>query len=226
MAKAPKKREKKSNSTNIKKQHLSAITNHCYQRVKFIGDCFHEPRAMGIQKLWTGLKGMDHELGMKYFLNHIMREMDWSLGVTCYFKDRENPEIIHAVQSVAVMRGFNSDEAGENLSNVIIECINRSLDAGDDYGNDNFIYYAYILVPEFVKAHFEVCDNFSNLMINLDDIGEFDPFNEDLPGRPSHKDTLLLAIRNNGIFPKPEKLLYWEDLTIELDDCVLHKDFE
>lgn len=226
MAKAPKKRDKKANGTDIKKKLLSNVTNMCYQRLKFIGDCFHVPRAMGIQRLWTDLRGIDHELGMKYFLNHLTRDMDWSLSVSCYFKDAEGPEIIHAVQVSAVMRNFNMQEVSENLSNVIVECINRALDAGDEYHNDSFIYYAYILMPEFLPSHFEIADNFSNLMINLDDIGEFETFGNDLPGRPSDSATLPLAIKNNGIFPKPEKMLYWEDLHISLDDCVLHKDFE
>lgn len=226
MAKAPKKREKKANGIDIKKKLLSNVTNMCYQRLKFIGDCFHEPRAMGIQRLWTDLRGIDHELGMKYFLAHLTRDMDWSLSVTCYFKDAEGPEIIHAVQASAVMRNFNMQEVSENLSNVVIECINRTLDAGDEYNNESFIYYAYILMPEFLPTHFEISDNFSNLMINLDDISEFEPFGDQLPGRPSDAATLPLAIKNNGLFPKPNKLLYWEDLDIQLIDCVLHKDFK
>ena len=81
-------------------------------------------------------------------------------------------------------------------------------------------------MPEFHPTFFEISDNFSNLMVNLDDISEFEPFGNDLPGRPSGIETIPTAIHNNGVYPKIKEILYWEDLHIPVEDCVLHKDFE
>lgn len=226
MAKPPKKRVKKITNVDIQRRNVSNITNICYQRLKFIGDCFHEPRAMGIQRLWTDLRGAFHELGMETFLRHLARDMDWSLTVSSYFKDKDDPERIHCVQSTAVFRKVNLEEMSCNLSRIIIECINRTLDADDRCNNDNFIYYAYLFTPEFHSSHFEIADSFSNMMINLDDIGEFEPFGEQLPGRPSDRETIPLAIKNNGLFPKVSDISYWIESETLLTDVILHKDFE
>lgn len=223
MAKAPKKREKKGSKVDFKRKEVEQITNHCYQRVKFLGDCFHDPRAMGIQKLWTNLTGPYHEVGMNSFLRHLVRDMDWSMCVACYFQDQERPEIMHCAQVSAVFHDFNMQEVSENLSSVIIECINRALDTDECYTNDNFIYYAYVLMPEFHDSHFTICDGLSSLMINLDDISEFPPFGENLPGRPSSSETLPLAIKNNGIFPRIKTPIYFCDTEedIWIDDNFL-----
>lgn len=211
MAKAPKKRVKKANMVDIKRKEVNNIINLCYQGVAFLGDCFHNPRCMNIQRLYTHLRGPYHELGMDSFLRHLMREMDWSLGVVCYFKDPVDEEQIHVVNVHAVFeKDFNMIEVSKNLSSVIIECINRALDADERFTNDNFIYYAYVLVPEYHKeTHTARTDGLGDLMINLGEIHQFEPFCENLPGIPSDEKTLTNAIVNNGIFPKIKKREYW-----------------
>lgn len=226
MAKSPKKRDKKGTKVDFKKREVSDITNHCYQRVKFMGDCFHDPRAMGIQKLWTHLKGPYHELGLDSFLRHIIRTMDWSMVLVCYFKDKEDPERIHAAQTSIIFRDFNMEEVSQNLSAAIIEGINRSLEADERFTNDTFIYYAYLLMPEFHESHFTIADGLSALMINLDDISEFKPFHNKLVGRPTDKSTLPNAIKNNGIYPTIKKPIYFIDSESHLEGTVLHKEFE
>lgn len=209
MAKSPKKRVKKANGVDIKRKEINSIINHCYQAVAFLGDCYHKPRCMGIQKLYTHLRGTFHELAMDSFLRHLMREMYWSLGVCCYFKiDDETIKIvnIHAIFE----NDFTMTEVSENLSSVIIECINRALDSDEQFTNDNFIYYSYVLTPEY---HFESqllrTDGLGDLMLNLGEVDQFKPFGKDLPGIPSDNKTLTEAIINNGIWPKLKKRDYW-----------------
>ena len=202
MAKAPKKRNKKMNNISIMQREINTIVNLAYQGVAFLGDCYHKPRAMNIQKLWTHLRGVKHEPAMKTFLGHLERPMDWSLGLVCFFKNKENEfELINVISRFK--EDFTLKEVSENLSKVIIEGINNALNVDEKFNNENFVYYAYVLIPEYHPETMEKrVDGLGHLMINLGEIECFEAFGDDLPGIPSTETTLLEAIENNGIFPK------------------------
>ena len=208
MAKEPKKRTKKTSIVDIKRKEINSIVNLCYQGITFLGDCYHKPRCMNIQKLWTHLRGGYHEIGMDVFIKHLTRNMSWSLGVCCYFRNKDDS--IDVVNIHAIFEdNFSMFEVSSELSNVIINCINLALEVDEKYKNNNFIYYSYVLVPEY---HFEThsirVDGLGDLMINLGDIDQFEPFGEDLPGIPSDEKTLTEAIINNGIFPRMKERHY------------------
>lgn len=209
MAKAPKKRTKKGSIQTFKRKEIDAIVSNCYQRIKFLGDCFHTPRACGIQRLWTHLRGPYHDIGMDHFLRHLTREMDWSLNVSCFFKDNDNDEILHVAQSFALMPNFVMSEASAALSSAITESVNVCLKADERFSNETMIYYTYTLYPEFHESYDMIGDGLTDLMINLDNLSEFEPFNDKLYGFPSTIETLPKAIRDNGIFPRVKIRNYW-----------------
>lgn len=219
MAKAPKKRNKKGTVEGFKRREIDAIVNHAYQRIKFLGDAWYKPRACGIQKLWTNLRGPYHDAGLRCFLNHLEREMDWSLNLSCYFRDVEDPEALKVIQGFALFKDITIEDVSANLSDVIIEVINQCIKVDDDYGSKNMIYYTYCLYPEFTESYDIIGDGLSDLMANLTDISNFPTFDDVLPGIPSDTDTLTLALKNNGLWPRIKERRFWPlDETIISDN--------
>lgn len=211
MAKAPKKREKKGTQIGFKQREINAIVNHAYYRVKFIGDCYHAPMALSIQKLWTHLKGSSHEAGLNIFMRHISREMDWGITLSCYFKTGEDLETLEAVQVVGVCRDFDMKELGTHLSDILIAMVNSVLETDERLTLKNMIYYAYLLSPEFNHTHFNLSEGLTDLTINIAKFEQLRLFDGQLLGTISSEKTMYDAIDRNQVYPRVSEVTYYPD---------------
>lgn len=222
MAKKPKVR-KKSTGIDFGRRSMATIVDHCYFRLKFMGDCFNPPVALGVQKIWTHLIGRYHEEGLSLLVGHLERDMDWSVTLSCYFKKDAELEELEVVQSVIVFRDCNIKEVSANLSSVICETILNVL-SEDRYSEDELIYYVYTANPEFNKTHFNMSDALSDVISNIIDFTKHEPFGATIPGISTDENSLTLAIRNNRLWPKVKEIKYYnvkEEMLHEDDDFLI-----
>lgn len=209
MAKAPKKRDKKGTRVNFKQREIDTIVNHAYYRVKFIGDCFHPPMALSIQKLWTHLRGASHDAGMSVFMRHISREMDWSITFSCFFKLGDDLEELEVVQAVAVCRQVTMKEMSAAITDIIIETVNTIIQTDDRFTLNNIIYYTYLLSPEFNESHFKLSEGLTDLMINVAQFDKLTTFDGKLLGTVSNENTMHDAIERNRVYPRVKTVTYF-----------------
>lgn len=216
MAKAPKKRVKQGTKLLFKQREINAIVNHAYYRVKFIGDCYHAPMALSIQKLWSHLTGESHHAGMNIFMRHLSREMDWGITLSCYFKTGDDLESLEVVQVIAVCQEFDMKTLGAALSDILIGMVNTVLEMDERLTLKNMIYYAYLLAPEFNATHLNLSDGLSDLTINIAKFEELKLFDDQLLGTVSHERTMFEAIDRNRVYPRVREVTYYPDPAQEI----------
>lgn len=210
MAKPRKKKPAKGgiSATSVYKKEVESITNYCYQTVKFLGDAHHLPRCMGIQKLYTHLRGIKHELGMESFLKHLNLKRQWSMGISLFF--RENEDKYYVIPVELVFEVENLEDLSIWISTLLRAGINEVFETNKELDKNKFCYYCYFFEPEVSPRLSEKVKGLGELFINLGDICQYEPFGEELPGIESDITTVDKAIENNGIFPKIKEKLFWE----------------
>lgn len=209
MAKPPKKRVKKKSKASIDNSEILSVVSHCYQAVKFIGDCYTEPKATGVQRLFTFLRGSKHERGLAFFAKHLFRDMDWSMVLVAYFKFDDDPDgDIVAVIAHVVFEDTYAKDVAIGLSDVILGTVNTILDA-TGYTLKDLRYYAYLLMPENHPSQYENADGLSSLMVNFLDIASMKSFDDKVFGTLSNEDTINNAIYNNACFPTVKEVKYF-----------------
>lgn len=205
-----KPRKKKSSNGRIdhKRKEVESIVNICYQGVRFLGDCHHKPRAMNIQKLWTHLRGPYHEVGMEGFLKTLYDQKEWSVGLMCVFKDLNDPDRFEVASATAIIEELTAHDVSCCISDVILKMIQAIQESDETLTNERFVYYAYFFEPEAPPSLPLKVIGLMDMFMNIGDITEYEPFGDELPGIPSDADTVPLAIKNNGIWPKVREISF------------------
>ena len=211
MAKPPKKRTKKINRTAIIHKEVTSVVNHCYQRIAFLGDCFAEPHVAGIQQMFTHLKGAMLDVGITSLVEHLNRPMNWTLGVCCYFINREEENSYTITNSEAI---FPEDslmvEVSKNLGKAIIECINLVMECDKTLLEKDLVYYNFVLTPEYhEKTTHPRLDGLGDITINSDILKTLEPFCDELPGNETNEETLFKALDRGVFFPQLKDRQFW-----------------